>query len=113
VKIVKPVGQHAYIIEAPRYQPFTDVALSLTLQGTHFVEIAGNSSITISTLAPDSTSEEIQMAQPLFSLPLLTRPGWRRIVLRCDVPELGSALRDLIWSRETAKGVEVEHVYDY
>jgi hypothetical protein len=112
-KVVKSAGPRAAIVVAPRYQPFTSVALALAQHGGHFVEIAGNSSITISVLAPQSWGGEIRaaggpVAQRLFSLPLLTRPGWQRVVLRCDVLALDRALNAL-----ASDGVMVEHVYDY
>jgi len=108
VKAVKAVGPKALIVSIPRYQEFTPVAIALAQRGVHFVEIAGNSSITISVLAPESWHGEGAFAQRLFSLPLLTHPGSRRLVLRCDVTSLDQALRSL-----RADGVVIEHIYDY
>jgi hypothetical protein len=85
VKVVKSIGSGAYIIDAPRYQPFTAVALGLSRQGTHFEEIDGNGSITVSVLSQRSWVVENQFAQSLFSQPVLTQPGWQRVILRCDV----------------------------
>lgn len=108
VKAVKQVGPGAYIVDAPRYQAFTDVATALVQRGVHFVEIAGNSSITISVIAPDSWPGEGCLTQRLFSLPFLTRRGWRRVMLRCDVSALDRGLAEL-----AAEGIAVEHIYDY
>lgn len=108
VKAVKQVGPGAYIVDAPRYQAFTGVATALARHGAHFVEIDGNSSITISLLASDSWSGEEGLTQRLFSLPLLTRAGWRRVVLRSDVSSLDRVLPEL-----AAAGIAVEHIYDY
>jgi hypothetical protein len=108
VKVVKSIGSGAYIIDAPRYQPFTAVALGLSRQGTHFEEIDGNGSITVSVLAQRSWVVENQFAQSLFSQPVLTQPGWQRVILRCDVAFLDRALLTLL-----GEGVTVEHIYDY
>jgi len=113
VRMVKPVGPREAIVVAPRYQPFTSIALALAQHGGHFVEIAGNSSITISVLAPQAWRGEVQtgqapLAQRLFSLPLLTHPGWQRVLLRCDVSSLDRALNAF-----ASDGLTVEHIYDY
>jgi hypothetical protein len=47
-------------------------------------------------------------AQQLFSLPVLTRAGLNRVVLRSDVASLDHALNSL-----HANGAVVEHIYDY
>lgn len=107
LKIVRGLGAHDYVLEAPRYQPFTNVALALAGRGARFVEIAGNSSITISVVA-SSWSGESQSAQRLYSLRMLTRLGLHRVMLRCEVGSLDRALNDL-----SAKGMTVEHIYDY
>jgi hypothetical protein len=108
VKVVKSIGSGAYIIDAPRYQPFTPVAVELSRKGTHFVEIDGNGSITVSVLAQRSWLVENQFAESLFSQPVLTQPGWQRVILRCDVAFLDRALLTLL-----GDGVTVEHIYDY
>jgi hypothetical protein len=108
VKVVKSVGPGAYIIDAPRYQAFTDIALTLAQRDVHFVEIDGNSSITISVLAPQSWTADSQFWQALYSQPLLTHPGWQRVTVRSDVAWLDRTLLTL-----KAAGVTVEHVYDY
>jgi hypothetical protein len=73
-----------------------------------FVEIAGNSQIAFSVLAPQGWHYDGSVARQLFSMPVLTRPGWQRVVLACDVPALDQALNALHSDR-----VAVEHVYDY
>jgi hypothetical protein len=76
--------------------------------GVRFVEIAGNSQITFSVLAPQGWHSAGSMARQLFSMPVLPRPGWQRVVLACDVPALDQTLNALPSDR-----VVVEHVYDY
>jgi hypothetical protein len=108
LKVAKQVGPRTYVVAVPRYQEFTPVASSMAQQGIHFVEIAGNSQITLSAVAPVTWGGEDFIAQRLFELPVLTRPGWQRIFLRCDVASLDQALIAL-----RADGMVVEHVYDY
>ena len=108
VKLVKPVGPQAQIVIIPRYQEFTAVAAGLAQHGARFVEIAGNSQITLSVLAPESWRYQGPAAQQLFSMPLLTHPGRQRVVLVCPVSSLDQALNTL-----PSDGVIVEHVYDY
>jgi len=107
VKIAKQVGARAYIVDAPRYQPFTDAAMAFVRSGAHFVEIAGNSSITISMLVPESWTGAGLPATRLFSMPVLTHPGMQRVTLRCDVDSLARVLT------HPPEKASVEHVYDY
>jgi hypothetical protein len=108
VKLVKQVGAQAYVVDLPRYQEFTTVSSLLAQRGVRFVEIAGNSQITISILAPQTWRAGGLSAQPLFSMPVLTSPNQNRVVLRCDVESLDQVLNTL-----RANGLIVEHVYDY
>lgn len=113
VKSVKPTGPQAYVVDIPRYQEFTTVASMLAQRGVRFVEIAGNSQITVSVLATESWQPETLKAggsdaQRLYSMPLLTHPGTQRVMLGCKVSSLDQLLNSL-----PASGVAVEHVYDY
>jgi hypothetical protein len=108
LKMVKQVGPRAFVIDAPRYQPFTQVAMQLAQQSAQFVEIAGNSSITLSILIPVSSTDHQYPAQKLYAMPLLTRPGWLREVLRANV----SALADFL-NQAPKDGAIIEHIYDY
>jgi hypothetical protein len=76
--------------------------------GVRFVEIAGNSQITLSVLAPQAWRYEGSAGRQVFSMPVLTRPGRQRIVLTCGVPSLDQVLNALHSDRVVA-----EHVYDY
>jgi hypothetical protein len=107
LKLVKQVGPHAFVVDAPRYQPFTPVAIQLARQKTKFLEIAGNSSITLSVLTSQSAVHD-SSAQPLFAMPLLTRPGWQRFILRCDTGSLTDFL-----NKAGNNDFLIEHIYDY
>jgi hypothetical protein len=108
LKVVKRVGPQAYIVDIPRYQEFTAVGSMLAQHGVRFVEIAGNSQISLSVLAPQAWHYDGSAARRLFSMAVLTRPGWQRVVLTCGVLSLDQSLRGL-----HSDGVIVEHVYDY
>lgn len=108
IKVVKQVGPRAFVIDAPRYQPFTPVARQLAERDMAFVEIAGNSSITVSLLTPQIAAGNRYAAQKLFATPILIRPGWVRQVVRCDAGSLAELLR-----KAPQEGLIVEHIYDY
>ncbi|HLJ30585.1 MAG TPA: hypothetical protein VKY85_28025 [Candidatus Angelobacter sp.] len=108
VKVVKDAGSGAFIVDLPRYQEFTGAALELAQRDIHFVEIAGNSQILVSALAPASWNYRHPDAQQLFSTPILTRPEVKRVVLRCDVTSLHILLNTI-----RAEGTTIEHIYDY
>jgi hypothetical protein len=108
LKLVKQVGPRAFVVDAPRYQPFTPVAVQLARQNVTFLEIAGNSSVTLSVLAVQASGNHHYSAQLLFSAPVLTRPGWQRQVFRCDV----SSLSDFL-NQTQNDSLVIEHIYDY
>jgi hypothetical protein len=108
VMVVSQVGSQAFIVDIPRYQEFTKIASGLAERGVHFVEIAGNGEILISVLAQDSSHFDGSGAHEVFSNPVLTNPGIRRIILACEVPSLHSVLLSL-----RSRGITVEHIYDY
>jgi hypothetical protein len=108
VRVVKQVGPQASIVDVPRYQEFTALATTLAEGGAQFIEIAGNSQIVLSVVAPHSWSPKEPGTTELFSSPILTRPGEKRAVIGCDVPSLHAVLNSL-----RADDIAVEHIYDY
>jgi hypothetical protein len=108
VKVVKQTGPQAFIVDIPRYQEFTTIALALAARDVHFVEIAGNSHITISVLAPLSWQYGHPDAQQLFSTPVRTHLGLQRVIIGCDVASLNTVLNTLRSGEDT-----IEHIYDY
>ena len=108
VKVVKQAGPQAEIVVIPRYQEFTAVASNLAQHGVRWVEIAGNTQITVSVLASQSWRYEGSAGRQLFSMPLLTHAGRQRAVLMCPVQSLNQVLNTL-----SSRDVLVEHVYDY
>jgi hypothetical protein len=72
------------------------------------VEIAGNTNVLVTVLAPSA----YRMTQPgvraLLSLPIQSRPGWRRLGLDVKVTDLSPVLRQV-----ASGNAEFEHIYDY
>lgn len=108
VKVIKQTGAGGFIVDLPRYQEFTSVAAGLAQRDIHFVEIAGNSQILISALAPSGWSFQDPSGRVLFSIPILTHPELKRVVFGCDIPSLHALLNKI-----RADGITVEHIYDY
>ncbi|MGC1638644.1 MAG: hypothetical protein WA744_24535 [Candidatus Acidiferrales bacterium] len=107
-KTVQQAGTHTFIVEIPRYHEFTSVAAALAERDIQFVEVAGNSRIIISVLAPEAWHYGGTDAQQLFATRILTHPELQRVVLGCEVTSLSALLETLRLGR-----VRIEHVYDY
>jgi hypothetical protein len=108
VKNIRQVGPKAFIVDIPRYQEFTSIASDLARRGVSFVEIAGNSRILVSAIVPETRQYRLPEGQELFSTPMLTTPGQRRVVIICEVGSLHTVL-----NRMREDGINAEHVYDY
>jgi hypothetical protein len=108
VKIMDQIGPDAFIVDIPRYQEFTSIAEAMAEPGIQFTDIAGNSQITLSVLAPTSWRYSGDDATELFAHPVLTQPGTERIVIGCDVTNLSAVVEKL-----RAAGIPLEHIYDY
>ena len=72
------------------------------------LEIAGNHHILTTILAPEGGASIDAGAAELFSIPIQSQPGWRRIGLDTDVPKLTDQI--LAVRRQDA---QFEHAYDY
>ena len=108
VRILRDLGNKQAIVEIPRYQEFTTVALSLIHDGVRFRQIAGNELIVISAISPVSWTDSMPNLQLLLAQPSLTNPGKTRNVLLFRVTELNSVLPIL-----EHQGLKIEHLYDY
>lgn len=102
-----PDGGTATLIETPRYRTFTEIARGLGARGRSIVEIAGNTTILTTILKPQQTTLSVTGSE-IFSLPLQSRPGWRRIGLDMPVPALAAQIGAI-----ERQGAEFEHAYDY
>lgn len=96
------------LVALPRYQAFTAASSALAQRGTKFVDIAGNrGTILVSIVAPTSMPAP-RDAPVLFMEPIITRPGYRRLVLQVPVTRLSAVL-----NRYAPIPGAIEHVFDY
>jgi hypothetical protein len=103
---VKELGHGTYLVSIPRYQEFTELAISMARKNVHFDQVAGNSVIVLSAIAQGwryNTPEE----RLLFIDKVLSRDA-QRVVIECRVNDLQVVLNDI-----ASRGYLVEHVYDY
>lgn len=96
------------LVDAPRYEQFTDLTRKLAHANVTIEEIAGNDDIFFTALVPIGTDLETDAGAPLFTISLDGHPGLERVGLSVKVRELQAAIR-----RIEAAGGTLEHVYDY
>lgn len=108
LKPVRALTPQWQLVQAPRYKDLTEILQSLLDQGYGLAEIAGNHEILITVIAPDAAKLDVKDTMKLFSLELDARPGFRRAGLKVRIDRLVDINRDL-----KAKGVSIEHFYDY
>jgi len=110
IKNVKQIGPQSFVVVIPRYQEFTDRAIELAKRKVHFVQIAGDDEIMLTVIAPKNWSYDLPASDGslLFTENVLTQPAVKRIALECPVRSLHSILNNL-----AARGIKIEHIYDY
>ena len=108
LKPIRALTPQWQLVQAPRYKDLTEILQSLLDQGFGLAEIAGNHDILITVIAPDAAKLDVKDTTELFSLELGAKPGFRRAGLRARIDRLVDINRDL-----KAKGVSIEHFYDY
>lgn len=109
LKLLRSFPDGSVLVTAPRYQAFMRYADALAAQGLQFREVAGNRGlILVSALVPDAWQPAGAEQRVLFSQPVLTAAGTKRVVLTVPVPQLAGLLRQL-----HAPGLRQEHVFDY
>ena len=102
-----PDGRRGVLIETPRYQALTEIVEGLASRQRNVLEIAGNRRILTTIVAPEGKTDW-PGALDVFSLPIQSKPGWRRIGLDTTVPGLTAQIR-----RARDAGATFEHAYDY
>jgi hypothetical protein len=108
IKPIRTLTPQWQLVQSPRYKDLTEVLQSLLDQGYGLAEIAGNHDILITVIAPDAAKLDVKDTTELFSQELDARPGFRRAGLKARIDRLVDINRDL-----KAKGVSIEHFYDY
>lgn len=114
IKVIRDVGDassnRGVLVETERYAKFDAFAKDLGRHpGASLREIAGNHRILVTIVVP---KDDAKLAGfdgiPIFSLPIQSSPGARRIGV--DVP-VRALVEDV--ARFDAAGYRFEHVYDY
>lgn len=110
VKIVEETARQSYVVIIPRYQEFTDLAVSLAKRDVHFVRIAGNEEIMVTIVVPANRNCDLPADESsiLFTENFLTRRDLKRMALECPVHSLHTVLKNL-----SERGAKIEHIYDY
>jgi hypothetical protein len=108
IHVVQTLPGGASIIETDRYVIFSNIVAELAKRGRHLTEIAGNSRILVSVIAPQIAQLDFKGSQVLFSGPVQARSGWQRVGLDVEVPFLTDVIRQL-----QPMGAKLELIYDY
>ena len=96
------------IADFPRYANFTPAIEKLALKNSQFYEVAGNKSAIMLTVLTDHSLASTPNYKILFTQPIVTQPGLKRIALATPVSMLSETVRELL-----EKKVNIEHIYDY
>jgi hypothetical protein len=108
VRLVRRLPNNLTLLEAPRYERFTELLKRLAADKVDIVEVAGNRRILVSVIAPEAAAPPIAGVNRLFSLPIDAQPGFRRVGYDADITRLPE-----IMSGFAAAGIQIEHFYDY
>jgi hypothetical protein len=103
------LGADSELLTLPRYEPFTGAVRTLADQGVRFVEIAGNTRLLVTIIAPAAWRDTAGRGQPLVEWPILTDRTRKQVALTVDVARLHEVLPSL--SREP--DVTIDHLYDF
>jgi hypothetical protein len=108
VTVVRELGDGMELVRTPRYQALTEILKAWAKNGTAVIEIAGNRRILTTVLAPAGLALDLPGSTQIFSIPIQSKPGWRRLGLDTQV----SRITDEIVAVER-QGAIFEHAYDY
>lgn len=106
---IKTYSDGSALLLLPRYEAFHPAVSALVKQGITFREIAGNNSaLLLTVLAPDTWQPASPNLQLVFTQPIVTKPGLKRVALVTTVGSLDKTIRYV-----NEQNVKIEHVYDY
>ena len=108
IRKLRDIGADAALIETPRYQAFTEILRGLGARGRAVFELAGNHRILTTVIAREGAQLDTPGATELFSIPIQSRPGWRRVGLDTEVARLAAQIGEV-----ERQGAVFEHAYDY
>lgn len=105
----KTYADGSALLLLPRYEAFHPAISALVQQGVTFREIAGNNSaILLTVLAPETWQPASPGFRLVFTQPIVTKPGLKRVALVTPVTALDKTVRYV-----TEQRVKIEHLYDY
>ena len=103
------VNPNGIFMNFSRYAPFKEAAIETAKENINFVDIAGNNgAILLTVLTEKDLKIQPEVFRLLFSQPIITMPGTKRLALVTPVSNLSKLLMYL-----ENEGVELEHIYDY
>lgn len=109
MRVLRRLDDGRVLLELPRYEAFAGAAGWLAARGVHLLDVAGNASVILVTVWADSARPpDLGGARILFEQPIITVPGRTRLALVLPVAQLSGFL-----AGARARGLGVEHVYDY
>ena len=108
IKRVKQIEKDLWIVAVPHYQGFTNALPPLARAGVQFEEVAGNDEMLATLIAPNEWSCDLSAGRPLFTMSLLSDPARKRVAVQVPVKSLSQILREM-----DAKGLQLEHLFDY
>lgn len=109
IRLVRCLDDGRALLELPRYDAFRDAAAWLAGHGVQLVDIAGNTSVILVSVWTDADHPLAESdGRVLFEQPIITVPGRKRVGLVLPVAQLSGFLH-----AAPARGIEIEHVYDY
>jgi FAD/FMN-containing dehydrogenase len=99
------------LLMVPRYDAFRDLMAQLARQPTmpRITEIADDSVIVLTGVAPSNWATRDSRAHVLYALRLPTDRGRKRVVISTPVSQLLPLLRDI----DAGGALHVDHLYDY
>ena len=108
ITTIRTLDDDLTLVETPRYEAFTGILRALAARGRSVVEIAGNRRVLTTVIARRDGPLDTGGATVLFSLPIQSRPDWRRVGLASDVGHLTAQIGSM-----ERQGATFEHAYDY
>lgn len=108
VKFLKNNSDGSSTLSLPRYADFTPALRELALQGAQIQEVAGNSgTILITILTQAELNPDTGRYRILFTQPIVSEPGQKRLALAVKISRLSDFLR------LGEKTFKIEHIYDF
>lgn len=108
IKNPKQLSGGAVSADLPRYAKFNTAVQHLSASGVNFKEIAGNKGaimLTALTLRPIVADPAYKL---LFTQPITTKPGLKRVAIVTTVNNLSRCVQLLLHNKAV-----IEHIYDY